>query len=475
MSVPLWTVGEICKATGCQCDGDDGSEVGGVSIDTRTIRSGDLFVALKDKRDGHEFVPMAFEKNAAAALVSNSYARNSDDGVLLRSANPEDALTKLGGGARGRLGDASRVVAVTGSAGKTSTKEMLSCALSRCGATIGAERSLNNHWGVPLSLARMPADTEYGVLEIGMNHAGEIAPLSKLSRPHVAVVTTVAPVHLEFLGSVEAIARAKAEIFQGLESGGTAVLNRDSEFFDLLSEAAGEVGARIVSFGEHESADCRIVERQSRFENSHVNATINGKSVSFVLNAPGQHLQLNALAALAAAEAVGADLERAAVGLSDFEIPPGRGERLYLTFGEGQVLVIDESYNANPASMEAALKVFNLLQDGVAGRRIAVLGDMLELGGGADDLHRALAQPIQDAGINKVFAAGPHMAQLMEALPEELKGGYAETADALEPIVLEAIKPGDVVVVKGSLGSQMGGIVQALKNELSRRVNSQIS
>ncbi len=472
MSAPLWTVSDIREATGCECDGDAAQDVSGVSIDTRTIRAGDLFVALKDRRDGHEFVSQAFEKSAAAALVSDKYKRDANDGTLLRVSDPEKALHDLGSAARARLPERSKIIAVTGSVGKTGTKEMLSCALSRCGVTASAERSFNNHWGVPLSLSRMPVDADFGVLEIGMNHAGEISPLSKLSRPHVAIVTTVAPVHLEFLGSVENIAKAKAEIFDGLEQDGVAVLNRDNDFYDFFVDAARERGARVISFGDHESADCRIVDRKTRFESSQVTATIDGMPVSFVLNAPGHHLQTNALAVLAAVYAVGADVARAAVGLSDFQVPPGRGERLYLTCGEGQVLIIDESYNANPASMEAALKVLRLLEDGVASRRIAVLGDMLELGQDADDLHRGLAKPIADVGIDKVFAAGRHMAALMDALPERVKGGYAETADALEAVVLDAIKPGDVVIVKGSLGSQMGGIVQALKNELSRRVDT---
>ncbi len=469
MQEPLWTFEDLVAASGGKSDGECSVEITGVSIDTRTLMGGEVFVALKDQRDGHEFVTAAFEKGAAAAVVSKDYKRAAGDGALVRVKDPLEALGKLAIAARARLSSEARVIAVTGSAGKTSTKEMLRLALLQVGATHASEKSYNNHWGVPLTLARMPATTEFAVFEIGMNHPGEIRPLSKMVRPHVAIVTTVAPVHLAYFKNVEEIARAKAEIIEGLEPSGCAVLNRDNDHFDLLSSIAGEAGFDVLGFGKNSDASSRIVEVKSTFEGSQVRAIIEGEDISYRITAPGEHLQINSVAVLAACKRVGADLARSAVGLSEFEVPEGRGERLYITCEGGQTLVIDETYNANPASVRAALGVLSLLGEGVASRKIAVLGDMLELGDDSERLHRELRAPLVESGIDLVFACGPNMAHLMEDLPSKMRGGYAKTSDELERIVLDGVGAGDVIVVKGSLGSRMGGIVRSLKIGLSSR------
>lgn len=469
MQEPLWAFDELVAASGGVADGEATGPINGISIDTRTLQAGDVFVALKDQRDGHEFVGSAFEKGAAAAIVSKDYGRAAGNGALVRTDDPLKALQALGRAARARLSDKARVIAVTGSAGKTSTKEMMRLALSQVGATHVSEKSYNNHWGVPLTLARMPASTDFGVFEVGMNHAGEISPLSKIVRPHVALITTVAPVHLEFFKSVEDIARAKAEIFDGLERDGCAVLNIDNRHFDLLRSVAEAAGARVVSFGSSENASCRVLEANASFDNSDVRASIEGQEIAYKINAPGEHFQLNSLCVIGACHAVGADIARCAAGFAEFEVPDGRGERLYVQCGSGQTLVIDESYNANPASVRAALGVLKLLKDGIASRRIAVLGDMLELGKESPKLHLELKAPLVDANVDLVFACGPNMKHLFDALPKARQGGYAETAEELEPVVVDAVKAGDVVVVKGSLGSRMGGIVRALKIQLASR------
>jgi UDP-N-acetylmuramoyl-tripeptide--D-alanyl-D-alanine ligase len=323
---------------------------------------------------------------------------------------------------------------------------------------------------VPLSLARCPASAEFAVFELGMNHAGEIAPLSRLVRPHVAIVTTVEPVHLEFFGSVEAIADAKAEVFSGIEPGGAAVINRDNPYYERLRRAAQAAGvARIVSFGEHAEADARLDKVSLQADFSVVSADILGAEVTYKVGAPGRHIVLNSLAVLAAASLSGADLALAALALAEVQPPTGRGARQTLTVPGGDALLIDESYNANPASMRAALALLGQVPMGARGRRIAVLGDMLELGERGSELHRALVEPVVAHDIDLVFCSGPLMRALWEALPAERRGGYAETSAALEPPVLGAIHAGDAVMVKGSLGSKMGPIVAALTRKFSSK------
>jgi UDP-N-acetylmuramoyl-tripeptide--D-alanyl-D-alanine ligase len=341
-------------------------------------------------------------------------------------------------------------------------------ALSSDGAVHASAASYNNHWGVPLSLARCPIAARHAVLEVGMNHAGEIEPLSRLVRPHIAIITTVEPVHLEFFPSVEAIADAKAEIFAGMEPGGSAVLNRDNPQFDRLRRAAEAAKVEhIVGFGEHADAQARLVRCALQAESSTVEARIFGSDVAYKLGAPGRHLVLNSLAVLAAVALAGADLALAALALQELQPASGRGERMTLDLPGGPALLIDESYNANPASMRAALALLGQAPLGPQGRRIAVLGDMLELGVQAADLHRALAEPVVEHAVDLVFCAGPLMKSLWDALPSARRGGYAETSAALGAEVIGAVRGGDAVMVKGSLGSRMGPLVKALIQQYS--------
>jgi UDP-N-acetylmuramoyl-tripeptide--D-alanyl-D-alanine ligase len=468
---PLWTLDAMAQAMSAERAGALPVSVNGVSIDSRSVAAGDAFFAIKgDNRDGHEFVAAALKGGAGVAVVSTDWhGSDIDNAPLLRVPDVLEGLRALARAARARLD--AKVIGVTGSVGKTGTKEALRLALGNNGATHASVASYNNHWGVPLSLARCPINVRYAVFEMGMNHAGEIEPLSRLARPHVAIITTVEPVHLEFFASVEAIADAKAEIFRGLEPGGTAVINRDNPHYERLAEAARGAGvARIVSFGEHAKADARLVKAALQPDSSTVQARILGADVTYKLGAPGKHVVLNSLAVLAAVSLVGADLALAALALAELAPPTGRGARVTLSLGNGEpALLIDESYNANPASMRAAIALLGQAEIGPRGRRIAVLGDMLELGTAGPDLHRGLVEPIRAHGIDLVFCCGPLMHALWEALPSERRGGYAEGAGALEVDVIAAIRPGDALMVKGSLGSRMGPIVKALERQYSRR------
>jgi UDP-N-acetylmuramoyl-tripeptide--D-alanyl-D-alanine ligase len=468
---PLWTLDAMAQAMGAKRAGALPVSVNGISIDSRSIGAGDAFFAIKgDNRDGHEFVPAALRGGAGVAVVATDWSSSEvDNALLLRVPDVLEGLRALARAARARLD--AKVIGVTGSVGKTGTKEALRLALGRNGATHASVASYNNHWGVPLSLARCPADVRYAVFEMGMNHAGEIEPLSRLARPHVAIITTVEPVHLEFFASVEAIADAKAEIFRGLEPGGAAVINRDNPHYERLAKAARDAGVeRIVSFGGHAKADARLVKAALQPDCSTVQARVLGADVTYKLGAPGQHVVLNSLAVLAAVSLAGADLALSALALAELAPPTGRGARVTLSLGDNEpALLIDESYNANPASMRAAIALLGQAEIGSRGRRIAVLGDMLELGPAGADLHRGLVEPIRAHGIDLVFCCGPLMHALWEALPSERRGGYAESAGALEADVIAAIRPGDALMVKGSLGSRMGPIVKALERQYSRR------
>lgn len=466
---PLWTFDDLARAAWGTTERQTGAPITGLSIDTRTLAPGDLFVALKDRRDGHDFVTDAFKSGAAAALVSDAYEAQGGDGPLVRVPDVLKALENVGRAARARLAPEARVIAVTGSAGKTGTKDMLRAALARIGPTHGADKSFNNHWGVPLTLARMPADTQFGVFEIGMNHAGEITPLTDMVRPHVAIVTTVEPVHLAAFESVEAIAEAKAEIFFGLVPGGTAVVNRDNAYFETLKAAAEKAGARVVSFGQDARADVRAKVLEIAAEGTGVEIAIGGREFRFRVGVPGIHIAMNALAVAAAIDAAGADPEQALAALASVAPPPGRGVRTELPLGTGHILLIDESYNANPASMRAAFAVLGTVPRAAYGRRIAVLGDMLELGAEEKSLHLDMKQAVDAAGTDLVFASGPNMEHLFRSLPPERQGAWAlKSADIEEPL-LRRLAPGDVVMVKGSNGSRMGPLVEALKQALSTR------
>jgi UDP-N-acetylmuramoyl-tripeptide--D-alanyl-D-alanine ligase len=463
MDEPLWTCQNISAALGTS-PSQSGTEVAsGVSIDSRTLQPGDLFVAIiGDRADGHEFVDAAFEKGAAAAIVKRDFIQSSSSkGPLFKVPDTLEALNALARAARARSGDF--IVAVTGSVGKTGTKEMLRSMLSSAGAVHASEKSYNNLWGVPLSLARMPRSARFGVFEIGMNHAGEIAPLTRMVRPHVAMVTWVAPVHIEFFDSVAGIADAKAEIFQGLEQGGTAILPADNEQFERLAAQAREIHAPVMSFGESAGADARLLSFEPLDSGSRVTADILGSRVSFLLGVPGRHLASNAVAALAAAKLSGADIDAAAETLVQFEAPEGRGRRVEFQTAEGAVLIIDETYNANPASLRAALGVLGGISRTKYARRIAVLGDMLELGHAAPQFHADLASIIDSNAIDLVFCSGPLMAHLYERLPPQKRGGWGRTSEELRSAVLDAVNGGDAVTIKGSLGSRMGLVAEALR------------
>jgi len=460
----LWSTDAVVAAMRAQPQGSLPTRVTGISIDSRSLGPGEAFFAITgDSRDGHEFVPAALKGGAALAVVAQA-KRSALPGnaPLLVVPDVLEALRDLARAAR--LRSQAKTVAITGSVGKTSTKEALRLALARDGETHASAASYNNHWGVPLSLARCPATARHAIFEIGMNHAGEIEPLSRLVRPHVAIITAVEPVHLEYLGSVEAIADAKAEIFRGLEAGGAAVLNRDNPYYKQLYRRAREAGAtRIVSFGEHEKADARLLNLSLQPESSTVQARIFDAELAYKIGAPGRHLVQNSLAVLATAALVGADLALAALALADFKPGAGRGGRSLLDMRTGTMLLIDESYNANPASMRAALAVLGQAPVARQGRRIAVLGDMLELGPNSAELHAGLADSVVANAIDLVFCSGPQMRHLWDALPSNRRGLHAESSAGLEAELLGDIRAGDAVMIKGSLGSKMGILVKALE------------
>jgi UDP-N-acetylmuramoyl-tripeptide--D-alanyl-D-alanine ligase len=463
----LWETEAFVAASGGWLNGNAPATISGVSIDSRTVAPGEAFVAIKgDNFDGHDFVEPALKAGAALAVVQDHRVVRSLGPCVVVPDDPLHALERIGAASRARM--QGSVIAVTGSVGKTGTKEMLRLALSGIGATHSPVGSFNNHWGVPLTLARMPAETRFGVFEIGMNHPGEIRPLVKWVRPHVSIVTTVEPVHLAYFDGEEGIAEAKAEIFEGLEPNGTAIINRDNKWFDLLSARARANGARIVSFGESPNSDVRLDRVSLQPDASSVEARIFGKPVKYRLGAPGRHLVQNSLAVLAACHAVGAEMNRVLEALAKFRAPRGRGQQFPLTHpGGGRFTLIDESYNANPASMRAALALLAQSHPEGRGRRIAVLGDMLELGDTASSQHRGLAAAIAESGADLVFLAGENMAALWRDLPEARRGAYAESAAELEPILLKAISPGDVIMMKASLGTKLGPVVEAVKRHFA--------
>lgn len=464
MTAPvLWTAAEAALAVKGDAGGQDW-RAGGVSIDSRTLHPGDLFVALKGPRvDGHAFVADAFRHGAAAAVVERAYVPAMSEGALERVADTQEALEDLARAARART--SARVTAVTGSVGKTGVKEALRHVLSRQGQTSASVGSFNNQWGVPLSLARMPKDSAFGVFEIGMNHPGEITPLARMVRPHVAVVTAIASTHMEFFPNLEAITDAKAEIFSGVEPGGAAVLPADSDQYPRLAAAARAAGVqRVLGFGLGEAAD--TVARARSFalhaDGSVIEADIAGRRIEYRLRLPGRHWVANSLAVLAAVHALDSDVAAAAAALAEVVAMKGRGRRHRVRLGGGAFLLIDESYNASPVSMAAAIAAAGAVSPEDGGRRIAMLGDMRELGANAAARHAALAPLLAEARFDLVFTAGPTMRVLADALPKAMRGGHAETAEALIPLATAAVRAGDVVMVKGSAGSRTNLIVRAL-------------
>ncbi len=463
----LWLGRDVIAATGGQAIGGSEWAGHGISIDTRSLEPGDIFFALVgENADGHGYVKTAFEKGAAAAIVS----RDLDDaqGPLVRVADVRQALTDLGLAARAR--SHAKIIAVTGSVGKTSTKEALKLALGRGQATHASAASFNNDLGVPVSLARMPADSEFGVFEVGMNHAGELTALSKMVRPDVALITNVEQAHSAFFPSVEAIADAKAEVFIGLEGDAVAILNRDNAHFDRLQAAAQAAGAkRIVTFGL-ERGDAYTLRQALHEECSCVTADILGERITYKVGAPGKHWVLNSLAVLLATKIMGGDLGLAGLALADMMPVKGRGLRHKVALGNHAFWVVDESYNANPASMRAAIDTLGAINlDPVAGqrrrgRRVAVLGDMRELGDAGPKLHAGLAKVIADADITKVLTVGELMQNLADALPKDVHLAHADTAEAAADIMRTAVEPNDVIMVKGSLSMGMVKVVNALLN-----------
>ena len=469
--MPLWTGLELVAPMQARVLGPRVPAVYGVSIDTRTLQPGDLFFAIRgEANDGHAFVEKAFERGAAAAVVDEAHADALKTfGTLYVVHDVLHAMEELGRAARRRM--TGMVVAITGSVGKTSTKEMLKGIVASFGQGHASVASYNNHWGVPLTLARMPAETNFGIFEIGMNHANEIRPLTQMVRPHVAVITAIAPVHLENLGTVEAIADAKAEIFDGLESGGVAIIPRDTPHYMRLDNWARSSSAgNILCFGETAGADARLISFEAQADGSLVTADILGERLTYRLGAPGRHLAQNSLAILLAARAIGVDMQAAARELAHVTAPQGRGQQITLEISGAPATLIDESYNANPVSMRAALTLLSQVpMPAIFGRRIAMLGDMLELGPDELKFHAELAEAITALNIDIVHTVGPRMKALHEALPPGKRGLYGERAADICDALVDQVVAGDVVMIKGSNGSKMGSIVQALKERHAQK------
>lgn len=463
MTTPLWTLDEIASATGARI-GAGAAPASGASIDTRTLDPGDVYFAIKgDIHDGHDFAAAALEKGAAAAVVSEEKAPGfKETDRLIVVPDVLESMRQLARAARAR--SSAKIVAITGSVGKTGTKEAMRIALSGQGRTHASVASYNNHWGVPLTLARMPREAEFGVFEIGMNHAGEILPLTEMVRPHVAVVTTIEPVHIEFFRSIWGIADAKGEIFCGIEPGGTAVLNRDNPYFERLrAHALASQAGRVVTFGEGDGADICAERIIVKPDLSIVEARVFGQPLAYRIGTPGRHIALNSLSVLAAAHALGVDLALTALAFSDLKPPVGRGERTMLSLKDGEALLIDESYNANPASMRAALANLGAVELPRRGRRIAVLGDMKELGTDGPALHEGLAGAVEANQVDHLFLTGALMEHLAGKLPKAKISAHAPTSADLIDAVCAAVRPGDAVMVKGSLSMKMALVVKALK------------
>lgn len=464
----LWTSEEAAAATGGTTTTP--WQATGVSIDTRSIEPGELFVALKAARDGHDFVADALAKGAAAALVTHVPQGVAEDAPLLIVDDVQSALEALGRAGRART--RAKVVGITGSVGKTSTKKMMRDALASQGTVHAAEKSFNNHWGVPLTLARMPREVDWAVIEIGMNAPGEISPLAKMARPHAAIITTIAPAHLEAFENIDGIAHEKAAIFDGLEPGGIAVVNGDVDQAPILIAAGNAHALRTITFGEGRSVHHRLIEDTVVDDTTVVQARGWRTPLLFRIGTSGRHFAVNAMAVLATVWALGGDRTRAMMALADWRPPGGRGRRKtlaldpvddHLTFD-----LIDDAFNANPASMAVALDTLALTQPThglgrlASGRRIAVLGDMLELGPDETELHRAIADHPALKETSLVHCVGPRMKALWDALPREQRGHWVENAEKLVPRARGLVDAGDVILVKGSKGSRVSLVADAL-------------
>lgn len=460
----LWTSEALVAAMDGRPLGPMPEGISGISIDSRSLQPGDAFFAIKgEAMDGHDFATAAIKAGAGVLVVAEgklpSLGRLTAPIIVVEDVLV--ALEKLGVASRAR--SQAKIIAVTGSAGKTTTKEALRHVLQAVGKVHASAQSFNNHWGVPLTLARMPDDCDYAVFEIGMNHPDEIRPLVKMVRPHVAIVTMIAAAHLGFFRNLDEIAKAKAEIFEGLEPEGAAVLNRDDARFKILEKMAQAAGVEhVYGFGENARSTFKLVKCELHADHSDITARISGHEVTARIGAPGRHMVQNVLAVLGAAHLVGADLDKVALALADLSAERGRGKRHVLRHSGGMITLIDESYNANPASMAAAMALLNAAPVTGEGRRIAVLGDMLELGDHSAKLHMALAELIVGTGTQMVFLGGPEMRALAEILPAEIETEYRAGVEELKPVLLAALKPGDVVMIKSSKGIGFAKLVDAL-------------
>jgi len=455
----LWTSDEVARALSPVAM-SGAFEASGVTFDSRAVGKGDLFFALSgETTDGHGFVADALARGAAAAIVARDVP-----GVVGNVIKVADTMKALGDlGRAGRARSRARVASVTGSVGKTSTKDALRAMLQAQAPTSASTASFNNHVGVPISLARLPREAAYGVFEIGMNHPGEIEPLARQVEAHVGVVTNVGPAHIGHMGSEEAIADEKACLFAGMRSGAVAVLNRDSRHYARLADRAKSFGvANVVGFGRSETAEVRLLACDLQDTGSDVVANLHGRRIEYRLGAAGEHWVLNSLAALAVVEALGADVLKAAGMLAEVKATPGRGARRRLKFGAGAIELLDESYNANPASMKAMLAVLARTEPAPGGRRLLAMGDMRELGEGADAFHAGLADAVAASGAAQVFLCGPHMQALWPRLAAAQRGIHRPDSTALAGDVAAALKTGDVIAVKGSLGSKMKNVVDAI-------------
>ncbi|WP_374366888.1 UDP-N-acetylmuramoyl-tripeptide--D-alanyl-D-alanine ligase [Dongia sp.] len=461
MTQALWTALEIAEATRGKAGADFVAH--GVSIDSRKIGKGDLFIALQGPNfDGHDYIAKALELGAAGILAHRLPAGIAANAPIVLVQDTLQGLQDLGAAARNRSN--AKFIAVTGSVGKTSTKEMLKLVLGTQAQTFASEGNLNNHWGAPLSLARMPRDAEIGIFELGMNHAEEIRPLARMVRPHAAIITTVEAVHIEFFNSVAEIADAKAEILEGLEPGGTAILPRDNPHFARMAARAKELGlAKIMAFGADAASDPRLINCVTTENGNAVEASFQGKRLAFEMGLAGRHQAINALAVLAGVAALGGDVVRAARDLGQSKALKGRGQREEIALAGGTLLLIDESYNASPAAMRAAFAVLAGLKPAAGGRRVAILGDMRELGAEGPALHKALRDDIVKAGIDRVYCVGPLMGELFALLPAVLQAQHTAESVAMVAPVLAGLRANDVVLVKGSLGTRMAPIVEAIR------------
>jgi len=459
---PLWD-GDIAAET-VKGENTASWQAFGVAIDNREVHPGDLFVALKGERhDGHKFIAKAFEAGAYAALVNHDADLSGLNSPLLKVPDTQEALVALGRAARAR--SKAKIIGVTGSVGKTGTKDALYHCFSRVGAAHVSVKSFNNEIGVPLTLARMVDWADYGVFEMGMNHAGELRALSAQVKPHVALITTVESAHAAHFENEEAIADAKAEILTGLEPGGVAVLNRDNRHFDRLADAARAAGVeRILSFGFHEEADVRPLNVAMHADLSCIAADVCGQRLIYKIGLAGRHWVMNSLGILAAIQAAGGDLGLAGLALGELTPLPGRGRRLTIDVTGGSALMIDEAYNANPASMRSALAAMKNMPVEKPGKRIAVLGDMLELGENSDEIHADLADVIKDAGVTHLIVKGKHWGALAEKLSKDLALYQLEDNDQLLAHAKAHFKPNDLILAKGSNALGLGRFVEDLRD-----------